>query len=115
MSPVLKEIERYYDPKVLPHIWCPGCGNGIITLAIMRAFAALDWDPNEIVLTSGIGCSSRLPFYVKVNTLHTTHGRALAFATGIKFARPDFKTVIVTGDGDATAIGGEPLHPRLQT
>lgn len=106
MEAVVKEVNRYYDPKVLPHIWCAGCGNGIVTLAIMRAFTALDWDPNEIVLTSGIGCSSRLPFYVKVNTLHTTHGRALAFATGIKFGKPEFKVVVVTGDGDATAIGG---------
>jgi 2-oxoglutarate ferredoxin oxidoreductase subunit beta len=106
MEAVVKEVSRYYDPKVMPHIWCAGCGNGVITLAIMRAFTALNWDPNEIVLVSGIGCSSRLPFYVKVNTLHTTHGRALAFATGVKFGRPDFKMVIVTGDGDATAIGG---------
>jgi len=106
MTVVVKEVARYYDPKVMPHLWCAGCGNGVITLAIMRAFAALDWDPNDIVLTSGIGCSSRLPFYVKVNTLHTTHGRALAFATGIKFAKPDFHVVVVTGDGDATAIGG---------
>lgn len=102
----VKAVDRYYDPKVMPHIWCAGCGNGVVMMAIMRAFTALDWDPDEIVLVSGIGCSSRLPFYVNVNTLHTTHGRALPFATGVKFGRPDFHTLVVTGDGDASAIGG---------
>lgn len=106
MTFTVKEVARYYDPKVMPHIWCAGCGNGIVMMAIMRSFAALNWDPDDIVLVSGIGCSSRLPFYVNVNTLHTTHGRALPFATGIKFAKPDFHTLVVTGDGDATAIGG---------
>lgn len=74
--------------------------------AMLRAIDRLGWHKDEIVMVSGIGCSSRTPGYVDFNTVHTTHGRALAFATGIKMAKPELKVIVVSGDGDATAIGG---------
>jgi 2-oxoglutarate ferredoxin oxidoreductase subunit beta len=89
-----------------PLIWCPGCGNGIVLKAILRAVDRIGLDSNEVCMVSGIGCSSRAPGYVDVNTLHTTHGRALTFATGVKMVRPELTVIVVTGDGDATAIGG---------
>lgn len=92
--------------KKFPHVWCPGCGNGIVLGSLIRAIDRLGTDKNDMVLASGIGCSSRLPVYVDLHTLHTTHGRALTFATGIKLARPQLTVMAVMGDGDATAIGG---------
>ena len=92
-----------------PHIWCEGCGDGIALKAILRAVQNLKLDRNKIAMVSGIGCSSRTPGYVDFNTLHTTHGRALVFATGLKLARPDLHVIVVSGDGDATAIGGNHL------
>ena len=93
----------------LPHMWCPGCGIGIIVKAMVRAFEAVGWRNNDTAVISGIGCTSRSPGYLDVNTLHTTHGRALTFATGIKLARPDKNVVVISGDGDAAAIGGNHL------
>ncbi|MHB1041367.1 MAG: 2-oxoacid:ferredoxin oxidoreductase subunit beta [Eubacteriales bacterium] len=93
----------------LPHIWCPGCGNGIVLGAVVRAFAELNLDRDKTVIVSGIGCSSRASGYLDFNTLHTTHGRALAFATGVKLANPDLSVFVLMGDGDATAIGGNHL------
>ncbi|MEA2103481.1 MAG: thiamine pyrophosphate-dependent enzyme [Candidatus Cloacimonadota bacterium] len=102
-----KVIHRYLrHDKKFPHVWCPGCGNGTVLGDILRAIYHLGLTKDEIVMVSGIGCSSRMPVYVDFNTLHTTHGRAIAFATGIKFANPKLKTIVITGDGDATAIGG---------
>ena len=92
--------------KRFPHIWCPGCGIGILLGALIRAIDSGGYSKDDIVLISGIGCSGRLPTYVDFNTLHTTHGRALTFATGIKLAKPSLKVIAVMGDGDATAIGG---------
>lgn len=92
-----------------PHIWCEGCGDGIALKAILRAVQNIGLEPNEIAMVSGIGCSSRTPGYVDFNTLHTTHGRAIAYATGLKLARPELHVIVVTGDGDATAIGGNHL------
>jgi 2-oxoglutarate ferredoxin oxidoreductase subunit beta len=92
-----------------PHIWCEGCGDGVALKAILRAINNLGLEKDKIAMVSGIGCSSRTPGYVDFNTLHTTHGRAIAFATGLKMARPDLTTIVVTGDGDATAIGGNHL------
>jgi 2-oxoglutarate ferredoxin oxidoreductase subunit beta len=89
-----------------PHIWCPGCGDGIVLKTLIRAIDKLGLSRDEMVMVSGIGCSSRTPGYIDINTLHTTHGRALAFATGVKLANPKLKVIVVTGDGDATAIGG---------
>jgi len=92
--------------KSFPHVWCAGCGIGTVMGSIIRAVDSLGLEKDQIALVSGIGCSSRLPVYLDFNTLHTTHGRALAFATGVKVARPDMKVIVVTGDGDGLAIGG---------
>jgi 2-oxoglutarate ferredoxin oxidoreductase subunit beta len=92
--------------KKFPHVWCPGCGNGIVLGALIRAIDRTGFTKDEIVLVSGIGCSGRLSVYVDFNTLHTTHGRALTFATGVKLANPKLQVIVVMGDGDATAIGG---------
>jgi len=97
---------QYLREGKFPLIWCPGCGHGIVMKAVLRAIASLGWQKDEVVMVSGIGCSSRMPGYIDFNTLHTTHGRAIAFATGVKMANPDLKVVVITGDGDATAIGG---------
>ncbi|NUO79849.1 2-oxoacid:ferredoxin oxidoreductase subunit beta [candidate division KSB1 bacterium] len=96
----------YLRKERMPLIWCTGCGNGIVLKALLRAVERLGWNKNEIVMVSGIGCSSRTSGYVDFNTVHTTHGRALAFATGIKMARPELKVIVCSGDGDSTAIGG---------
>jgi 2-oxoglutarate ferredoxin oxidoreductase subunit beta len=100
------DYARYLRPGKLPHIWCPGCAHGTVMKSILRAIDKLGWGKDETVVVSGIGCASRLPGYVDFNTLHTTHGRALGFATGIKLARPALKVLVVAGDGDAVAIGG---------
>ena len=92
--------------KKFPHVWCPGCGNGIVMAALLRAIYRMELSKDEVVLASGIGCSSRMPTYLDFNTLHTTHGRALTFATGVKLANPALNVVTIMGDGDATAIGG---------
>jgi len=101
----LRHTYRRQDKK-FPHVWCPGCGNGIVLGSLIRAMAKLQLAKDDIVLASGIGCSGRLSAYVDFNTLHTTHGRALTFATGIKLAKPELTVLTVMGDGDATAIGG---------
>lgn len=104
---VTKLIHKYLrHDKKFPHVWCPGCGNGIVLGALIRAIDRLGLQNDEIVLVSGIGCSGRMTVYVDFNTLHTTHGRALTFATGIKLAKPSLTVIVVMGDGDATAIGG---------
>ena len=95
--------------KKFPHVWCPGCGIGIILGSIIRAIDSLGWRKDEICMVSGIGCTSRMPVYVDFNTLHTTHGRGLAFGTGVKMASPDLKIIAVMGDGDCLAIGGNHL------
>ena len=99
-------INNYIREEMFPNIWCPGCGNGIVLGAIIRAIDDLKWDKNKIAMISGIGCSSRITGYVDFCTMNTTHGRALPFATGIKMANPEMKVVVVMGDGDCSAIGG---------
>jgi 2-oxoglutarate ferredoxin oxidoreductase subunit beta len=101
--------EKYLRIEKMPHIWCPGCGNGIVLGALVRAFHKLAYDQDKTVIVSGIGCSSRASGYLNFNTLHSTHGRALAFATGIKLARPDVNVFVLMGDGDASSIGGNHL------
>ena len=83
-----KLVEKYFRTEHLPHIWCPGCGNGIVTRAIVKAIDNLGLEKNDVCIVSGIGCSARASGYLDFNTMHTTHGRALAFATGIKLANP---------------------------
>lgn len=102
-------VTKYYRTQNLAHIWCPGCGNGIVTRAIVKAIDALGLEKDNVCIVSGIGCSSRAPGYLDFNTLHTTHGRALAFATGVKFANPKLTVIVITGDGDSSAIGGNHL------
>ncbi|MBI4317458.1 MAG: 2-oxoacid:ferredoxin oxidoreductase subunit beta, partial [Chloroflexi bacterium] len=103
-QPMFQTIYPYLrSHKKFPHVWCPGCGIGIVLGTLIRAIASLGWKKDEIALISGIGCSGRMPVYVDFNTLHTTHGRALAFATGLKLARPEMKVIVVMGDGDALA------------
>ncbi len=100
------EYESYLRLDKFPLIWCPGCGDGIVLKSMIRVIDKLGLSKDDVSMVSGIGCSSRLPGYVDFNTLHTTHGRPIAFATGVKLANPDLNVIVVTGDGDATAIGG---------
>ena len=99
-------IEKYLRERFLPHLWCPGCGHGIVLNGLLRAVDKLGMSKNEIVMVSGIGCSARISGYVDFHTLHTIHGRALAFATGVKMSRPELNLIVPMGDGDALAIGG---------
>ncbi|MDD3803055.1 MAG: 2-oxoacid:ferredoxin oxidoreductase subunit beta [bacterium] len=101
-----ENVFNYLRTNKLPHIWCPGCAHGIITAALLRGIDKLKLDKNKISVISGIGCSGRTPGYLDMNTLHTTHGRSLTFATGIKFANPSLTVIDIMGDGDALAIGG---------
>ena len=99
-------IEKYLRKSALPHIWCPGCGHGILLAAILRAIDKEQLNQDKTIIVSGIGCSSRASGYMNFNTVHTAHGRALPFATGIKLAHPELNVIVITGDGDAIAIGG---------
>ena len=102
-------VYKYMRPEHLPHMWCPGCSNGIILRDIAMAIENLKLERDKVVLVSGIGCSSRAAGYLDFNTIHTTHGRAIPFATGIKLANPELEVIVITGDGDAAAIGGNHL------
>jgi len=92
--------------KKFPHLWCAGCGIGIVMGSILRSVQNLELEQDDVAVISGIGCTGRMPVYLDFNTMHTTHGRALAFATGLKLARPEMEIIVVMGDGDALAIGG---------
>jgi len=99
-------VKDYIRERFFPHLWCPGCGHGIVLNGLLRAIEELGLDKNEIVMVSGIGCSARITGYVDFHSLHTLHGRALAFATGVKMSRPELNVIVPMGDGDALAIGG---------
>lgn len=99
-------LKAYLRERFFPHLWCPGCGHGMVLNGLLRAIEKMGLSRNEIVMVSGIGCSSRITGYVDFHTLHTIHGRALAFATGVKMARPELNLIVPMGDGDALAIGG---------
>jgi 2-oxoglutarate ferredoxin oxidoreductase subunit beta len=90
----------------MPTLWCWGCGDGVILKSVIRAIEKVGWDMNDVCVVSGIGCSGRFSSYINCNTVHTTHGRAIAYATGIKLANPSKHVIVVTGDGDGLAIGG---------
>ena len=90
----------------VPPIWCAGCGDYGVLASLTMAFSQNNVKPSDTVLVSGIGCSSRLPYFVTTFGMHTIHGRALPVATGIKLARPDLRVVVVGGDGDHFSIGG---------
>jgi 2-oxoglutarate ferredoxin oxidoreductase subunit beta len=99
-------LQKLRKNKKFPSIWCAGCGIGVVMGALIRAIDHLGLKNDDVALVAGIGCTARMPVYMDFNTLHTTHGRALAFATGLKIARPDMKVIAIMGDGDALAIGG---------
>ena len=99
-------VKDYIRERFFPHLWCPGCGHGIVLNNLFRAVEELQLEKSDIVMVSGIGCSSRISGYVDLHTLHTLHGRALAFATGVKMSRPELNVIVPMGDGDALAIGG---------
>lgn len=99
-------IKDYLRDRFFPHIWCPGCGHGTTLGGLLRAVDHVGLSKNEIVIVSGIGCSSRISGYVDFHTLHTMHGRATAVATGVKMSRPELTVIVPMGDGDALAIGG---------
>ncbi|MFH0781856.1 MAG: 2-oxoacid:ferredoxin oxidoreductase subunit beta [Pseudomonadota bacterium] len=90
----------------IPHIWCSGCGIGTVFSSCLTAIKATGIPYNEFVMVSGIGCSARAAGYIKLDSFHTTHGRAIPFASGIKMAKPDLKVIVFSGDGDLFAIGG---------
>ncbi len=98
--------DRYLRQDKLPHIWCSGCGNGIVTNALIRAVDKAGIDPDQVVVIAGVGCSSRANGYLNFCGLHTNHGRPLAYATGVKMANPKLHVIVVTGDGDCASIGG---------
>jgi 2-oxoglutarate/2-oxoacid ferredoxin oxidoreductase subunit beta len=100
---------KYLRTDRLPNIFCAGCGNGIVMNTFFNAIELAEIDFDNLALVSGIGCSSRVPGYIKCDSLHTTHGRPIAFATGLKLANPELDVVVFTGDGDAAAIGGNHL------
>lgn len=98
--------EKYLRIQKMPTLWCWGCGDGVILKTFVRAIEKMGWKQDDICVVSGIGCSGRFSSYVDFNTVHTTHGRTIAYATGIKLANPDKHVICVAGDGDALAIGG---------
>ena len=102
-------IEPYLRTDRMPHIFCSGCGIGSVIGAYVRAFIKAGIDPDSIAFVSGIGCSGRAAGYVKLDSFHTTHGRAIPFATGLKLANPKLNVTIFSGDGDLTTIGGNHL------
>ncbi|WP_072681842.1 2-oxoglutarate ferredoxin oxidoreductase subunit beta [Arcobacter sp. LA11] len=98
--------DEYLRTDKMPTLWCWGCGDGVILKALIRAIEKLQWNMDDVCVVSGIGCSGRFSSYINCNTIHTTHGRTIAYATGVKLANPDKHVICVTGDGDGLAIGG---------
>lgn len=103
------DIEDYVRINLLPHFLCAGCGHGIALRALLWAIHECNIPKDQLAVISGIGCSGRLTAYIDANTLHVTHGRPLAFATGLKLVRPDLEVMVITGDGDGLSIGGNHL------
>jgi 2-oxoglutarate/2-oxoacid ferredoxin oxidoreductase subunit beta len=103
-------IRRMVRTESFPTPFCPGCGHGILMNAILRAIDELGWDMKEMLFVSGIGCGGWIPSpHYAADTLHVTHGRPVAFATGAKMYNPDLKVVVIGGDGDIASIGGNHL------
>ena len=98
--------DEYLRTDKMPTLWCWGCGDGVILKSVIRAIEKIGWNMDDVCVVSGIGCSGRFSSYINCNTVHTTHGRTLAYATGIKLANPTKKVIVVGGDGDGLAIGG---------
>ena len=104
-----KPIDCYLRVDRMPHIWCAGCGIGMATNCFVRGIERAGLDVDKVAVVSGIGCSGRVAGYVKFDSFHTTHGRALPFATGLKLGNPELNVVVFSGDGDIAAIGGNHL------
>jgi 2-oxoglutarate/2-oxoacid ferredoxin oxidoreductase subunit beta len=109
MSEFLNPVEPFLRMDRIPHIWCPGCGIGTTVNCLTRALIESQVDLQKLALVSGIGCTGRVAGYVKLDSFHTTHGRAIPFATGLKLANPSLNVVVYSGDGDLSAIGGNHL------
>jgi 2-oxoglutarate ferredoxin oxidoreductase subunit beta len=106
-SPVLQHpVEAYLRSDRMPHIWCPGCGIGTSLNCFVRALLESHADRDRLAIVSGIGCTGRVAGYLGLDGFHTTHGRAIPFATGLKLANPELQVVVYSGDGDLFAIGG---------
>ena len=109
-TPVQNPLRHLVRPGLLPTIFCTGCGGGTVLNCFCRAVDELEMSPKDMVMVTGIGCSSWIPSpYFLADTLHTTHGRAIAFASGVRVMRPDRKVVVIAGDGDVSGIGGNHL------
>ncbi len=102
-------LDDYLRVERLPHIWCPGCGLGLILSCFLRGLYKSGLALDKVAVVSGIGCAGRVAGYIKLDSFHTTHGRAIPFATGLKLANPELKVVVFSGDGDLAAIGGNHL------
>ncbi|MFP3872084.1 MAG: 2-oxoacid:ferredoxin oxidoreductase subunit beta [Candidatus Aenigmatarchaeota archaeon] len=102
----LHPLDEYLRKDRIPHIWCPGCGLGVVLNSYLRALKDSDIAPEDTAMVSGIGCSGRAAGYVNVDSFHVTHGRAIPFATGLKVGNRDLVTTVFSGDGDLFAIGG---------
>ena len=98
--------EKFLRMDRIPHIWCPGCGIGTVVTSFNEALKKSKIDLDDVAVVSGIGCTGRVAGYVKLDSFHSTHGRAIPFATGLKLANPDLKVVVFSGDGDIFGIGG---------
>jgi 2-oxoglutarate ferredoxin oxidoreductase subunit beta len=103
------DIRDYLRLELMPHFMCPGCGHGIALRALLWAVHELGIRKDDLAVVSGIGCSGRTAAYIDASTMHVTHGRPLAFATGLKLARPELTVLVITGDGDCLSIGGNHL------
>ncbi|MGC4116036.1 MAG: 2-oxoacid:ferredoxin oxidoreductase subunit beta [Myxococcales bacterium] len=99
-------VNAFLRKERMPSIWCPGCGIGTTVNCFARAITECGTDLDKIAIVSGIGCTGRVAGYMKLDSFHTTHGRAIPFATGLKLANPELNVVVYSGDGDLTAIGG---------
>ena len=106
---LINPVERILRSDRMPHIWCPGCGIGTTVNSFSRALIDSNVDLKNLAIVSGIGCTGRVAGYVKLDSFHTTHGRAIPFATGLKLANPKLNVVVYAGDGDLSAIGGNHL------
>lgn len=102
-------VEQFLRMDRIPHIWCPGCGIGTTVNCFAQALIDTGIDWKKVVVVSGIGCTGRVAGYVHLDSFHTTHGRAIPFATGLKLANPELTVVVYSGDGDLTSIGGNHL------
>ena len=102
-------LDTYLRMERLPHIWCPGCGLGLILNSLIRSLLKSGLDLDKVAVVSGIGCTGRAAGYIRLDSFHTTHGRAIPFATGLKLANPELKVIVFSGDGDLVAIGGNHL------